>query len=94
MLPAVVVKLISLVSSSVAELSTSVAVICPPAVTVILPSAVSTSTKSIAFVSVYCISPEIVELASRFVASFVPEVNVIAPGASANNVVAIILPPV
>ena len=56
---------LSLATSSVAEESTSTAVICPPATTVIVPSSVSTLVSSIASVSSIFIAPTILDVASR-----------------------------
>ena len=64
MLPEVVVRLMSFVLLSVAELMAFVAVIVPPAVTVIEPLAVSTASNSTALASFRWISPAPVTLTS------------------------------
>ena len=63
MLPLIVVRLMSLASLSVVD-STFVAVIVPPAVMVIEPSAVSTSSNSTALASFKWIRPAPVTLTS------------------------------
>ena len=60
-----VARVMSLVSSSVLDVSTSVAVMAPPAVTVMEPSAVSRSERVMASNSLIAISPVEVECATR-----------------------------